>query len=153
MVVEPSLPPARIQPFPPKRQPLAAEIASQRDAPSAGVVVVAARAVVAVKVVAVAVEAQDARTVILRLVARTPKSASTRDGAPRKAALSSTPRSQVPLMLPLPSKTMPLMLAMTGALPPPIPGVLLLLMARRPPRMVRTSQSAAKGRRKRRTTL
>lgn len=38
--------------------------------PSAGVVVVAARAVVAVKVVAVAVEAQDARTVILRLVAR-----------------------------------------------------------------------------------
>lgn len=88
MVVEPSLPPARIQPFPPKRQPLAAEIASQRDAvseidlgdptrtyrsgiqPSAGVVVVAARAVVAVKVVAVAVEAQDARTVILRLVAR-----------------------------------------------------------------------------------
>lgn len=77
-VVEPSLPPV-MMPLPLRRQPLAAEIASQRDAvsetdlgdpirthrsriqPSVGVVadVVAARAVDAV------VEAKDARTVTL----------------------------------------------------------------------------------------
>lgn len=88
MVVETGQPPAKILPFPPRRQPPAAEIASQRDAvsdpdlgnpirtyrlgiqPSVAVDVVAARDVVAEKVVDVAVEAKVARTVIPRLVAR-----------------------------------------------------------------------------------
>jgi len=58
--VETGLPPA-MMPFPLRRQPLAAEIASQRDDPNVGVVadVVAARAVDAV------VGAKDARIVTL----------------------------------------------------------------------------------------
>lgn len=62
--VETGLPPVMIPLLPLRRQPLAAEIASQRDAPTVDVGVVAD--VVAARVVdAVVEEAKDVRTVIL----------------------------------------------------------------------------------------
>lgn len=146
-------------PLPLKRQLLAKEFVSQRDAPNVDVAVVAVLVSSAVKAGVVAgVEALvgTAQIVIRSLARLILKSASTLDGVPRRAAPSLLLRNLVQPTLRMTPRMVPRSLTngvhplTNGPNPPRMNGLLLLPRAERLPRRARRSPSVAQGRRRKR---